>query len=1107
MANIPIIDIENSAYLFDDFGDGSIGMKSRVGYGAITESGGRQNLTMLAAAGFWDGCPLTWTGLGRGRGADVPQNGPLVADLKLGEFNNTVTNECVAGMLVHFRDPDIWTKVYTENDDSVITHYEFGWYPGEGAIVISRWNGSQTGTRQATSGSRPRPSGSNPYILRVIYNNLPTGVGIPFPFNAPTAGTSVYLQPGRLWFIFSQDNGASWVSLLTETPPWSQADTRDRVTHFGPCLRKWNASCLADAHFDHLEAGTLNQRLFKFLPDGPNDLTSANPFSDETHRQNYGQAGADEAVAFSSQRSGQPDFSTGIGTGRVVPGSINDQNARYDTEALHGASGKRDGQPRASMEEAYSLRDGGARRFQEDRTRGGYRVPGRPESADDSWASYLPSEPPTRGDNTSQESAFGERQKPAAGAYDVGGTYPVGGKPYFSTPEVTEGVLIDGGLIEPNDAVKRPIGQQGAGALDEGLYELTIADYMKSKNDSDGKELLGYSDVKQVQLYDATADPWHTHGAGFYGAGRDGVLYYDGVACGPGSFGTLADGRRKTAWATKGDFCDIGTIWGYVIAALPTITADDEMQFALTTGQTGIGVSSRLRWFFTGDFDVQVDYQSVSVGAGPTDGGLNLIATMDPKNAIYVRRKLWGTSLYDKSVINNGGSWTSYASVATTDTSGKLRLTRVGAVVAAYYWTGSAWVQIGSDYTMTYARPMYLDLYVGPAGGTANVTVKVRNFTINSGTTTNLIGWAREAAGTYRGSRSDFPERAAIVSSGNGIDIIDADTDKLWMSFRGGTNNLAGGDANYYIPQIAMKDGVMLASYRTFDSAILDGWSGWIDFTLDFMRLHRGPTYNDAGLVYNVELTGSVLPRDSANGAISWRNSARGFYASHFDNWQYQNGRVNWSELLHDAGFQYRMVANNGGVYMGKWERWKFEGVGNAHLNTPHYGGATKTTAMFWALFGPAKQLYYQDRSKLYVVNFATWSAVLSGTGGTWIEDSEFTLSGTTDGGDIGKLGQDKMVLHSGYLFYARREGVYRMDVSTGVSTLFYGTGGTHDVLGAYERIASIEFANDGTTDLLVISVERLSGSQILVVRLTTNTIYGVGIPEVATRTPKGLAA
>jgi len=675
---------------------------------------------------------------------------------------------------------------------------------------------------------------------------------------------------------------------------------------------------------------------------------------------------------------------------------------------------------------------------------------------------------------------------------DQGGLLTQSGVSRFDLSEISEASIV------PTDRM----------ALEDGFQcHFDDSEFIKAKYDSDGKELVGYTSIRQILFYDATLDPWHAHGAGHYGAGRDGILYYDGVACGPGSFGTLTGGRRKTAWATNGDFVDVATapLNAYIYNPAPTITADDEMQFALTTSQAAAGVSSRMRWFLTGDFDVQVDYEIVSSGAGPTDGGLYFFAIMDLNNIVFLRRHMWTTQYYDYQVKNNG-SWGGYASVATSQTSSKLRITRVGSTVAAFYWTGSAWAQIGSNYTMTYARPMYIDCFLAPHGGTANVTVKVRNFTINSGATTNLIGWAREAAGTYRGSLAEFPQHALICSSGNGLDIIDADTQKLWMSFRGGTNNVVVGDGNYYIPQACMKDGVLFASYRTFDTAVLDGWAAWIDFTLDFMRLHRGPSYNDAGLIYNVELTTGIWPRDSSNGAISWRNSARGWTASHFDDWQFQHSRVNWCDLLHNGGFQYRAVANNGGTYLAKWQRWKFEGLTNAHLNTPTKGVSTKTTSMWWVLFDPITwDLFYHDRTKLYIVYFATWGSTMI-SGGTWVEDQEWTLAGNIDSNTAFKEAQDKMILYVGDLYYSRVQGIYKMNITTGVSTLFFGklgSGATYEILPNYSTTVSIHQALDGVTPLMLIGLTY--PDHVVAVNLLTNTLYWKG-RMLSSPTPVALA-
>lgn len=630
-----------------------------------------------------------------------------------------------------------------------------------------------------------------------------------------------------------------------------------------------------------------------------------------------------------------------------------------------------------------------------------------------------------------------------------------------------------------------------AGLEDGFQCHINDSDYVKGRLDEDGRELAANTSIRHVLYYDATADPWHAHGAGFYGAGRDGRLYYDGVECGPGPFsiGSPA-GLNRTAWGSPGGYLDRLPVANAAALTYPT-AGTIEVAPVSTTTQVG----STWRWFFTDDFDIQIDYQIISAGSGPTTGGIALEVWMDSNNRAGVRRKMFGSNSYEAFCLNNG-SWGANPAVGTSDTSGKLRMVRVGAALSMYYWNGSSWTQIGSDYTMTYTRPMWVA--VGSWFNTTPVgtVFQVSGWQINSGSTTNLIGWAREAAGTYRGALTEFPQHVLFISSGNSLDIVDVDTDKLWMSFRGGTNNVLWGDSNYYVPQVQMRDGVLLVNQRTFDSyGTNSGFTAWIDFTVDFIRMHRGSTYNDAGLIYNVELTTGIWPRDSSDGVIRWRNNARGYYASHYDNWQYQSMRTNWCDLLHDSGFQYRLIANAGGVYLSKWERWKFEGLINAHLNTPDYGISTVATACRWAMFDPTtKALYYHDRTKLYIVAFSTWDIVISGGGGTWVEDQEFTLAGSIDAGESVSLAQDKMVLYDGYLWYARQQGVYRMDLTTGTSVLFYGkvgSGATYENLPNYSTISSLQQATDGTTPVMVIGMTY--PDRTVAVNLTTHALYWKG--------------
>lgn len=688
---------------------------------------------------------------------------------------------------------------------------------------------------------------------------------------------------------------------------------------------------------------------------------------------------------------------------------------------------------------------------------------------------------------------------------DAGATLGQSGQPRFDALGVNDPVQSDAMLpLEdlatfPAVAGPRPryefpqiqedLSVRDSAALEDSLFvQVDETDYIKNKYDADGKELIGGFNTRHVFYYDATLDPWHTHGAGFYGAGRDGVLYYDGVACGPGTFGTLAGGINRAGWAAKDGYLDFG--W----AATPTISADDEMTCTVTPSINALGLTTNLRWFLTGNFDIQIDYQIVSTGAGPTDNGIVLMATMDWNNEFYVRRKMWNSNLYDKDVKNNG-SWASYSSVATSDTSGKLRLVRAGSVVSAYYWNGSAWVQIGSNYTMTYARPVFLQAYLQQSGGTAiTATVKIRNFTINSGTTSNLIGWAREASGTYRGVRSDFPEHALIISTESNIDIIDADTSKLWMSFRGATNCIVGGAAgSYYVRQVVMKDGVLMFGMPSVETAADGGFGGWVDFNIDCMRILQPTAGAYKGGYYNVELTTGVVPRDSANGCIAFRNSTRGFFGN-YANWVIQTYRVHWTELLHDSGYQYRVFATGAGITMQRWQRWKFEGVAAADINTPNYGISTEVGVMRWVKFQASTlDLFYHDRSKLFIVHYATWAAIIIGGGGSWVENHAYDLSGTLELGERA-LAQDSMVVVGNYLYYARKEGVYRMDLTTGVSVLRYGvsgSGATYEILPFSRAAISVAYAVDGSTPILFVGMTYPDLS--VGVNMDTNTIYWKG--------------
>jgi hypothetical protein len=862
----------------------------------------------------------------------------LLVETKLSSLTGTTTQ----------RFADLFFGTAPQSISGVSNYsYQLGFYKGEGKIICDYYYPGGA-ARLFTSGAVSDPSSN--HIYRIYWNTGKIAY-------VPETGTVVL--PDYLAFIYSVDNGTTWVALGT------RARDFDLNTAFaGIVLRKWETSAVnAQADFSYFVAKQLN----------PADVVMA------------------------------PDLS--------------------------GAK-----ETRLALEDAAStLGEGGPERFD---------VLGTKDAV------VLPS-------------------TDVVGLEDGLVLPSVGGpKPRYDFPQINEDPSF-------SDVI----------GLEDGFFvQIDETDYIKGKYDADGKELLAGANARHVFYYDATLDPWHTHGAGHYGAGRDGKLYYDGVECGPGDFGTVAGGFRRTAWAFPDGFLDRDLI---AKAAQITMPADGTLRFTVNTN--GTDIASSLRWFFTGDFDVQVDYNIVSNGSGPTDGGIVIQAVMDWNNYTYARRRMFGSGNpnWDKDVRNNG-SWGSYASVGGATASGKLRITRVGSTVTSYYWTGSAWAAIGSGSAMTYNRPMLIDLGFWFNSTPTGTVFEFSNFTINSGTTTNLIGWAREAAGTYRGSLAEFPQHALIACTEPNIDIIDADTNKLWASFRGAANNMVWGPASWgYVRQAVMKDGVLMVALPSSG-----GYGLWIDFTTDWARSAQE---GGGGAFYNPELSTNMWPIWSPSGSVAVRNSGRN-YQGPYANWVLQSYYVYWCDLLHDSGYQYRLFATAAGITLQRWQRWKFQGANDAHLDTPYKGVSMQTGTMRWAQFQPStRDLLYHDRSSLYITHFAAWNAIISGGGGTWVENHTYTLSGTIDEGDRA-LAQDAMVVDGNYLYYARKEGVYRMDLTTGTSVLLYGivgSGATHEILPTSRAVISVAYGVDNSVPILLVGMTYPDLS--VAVNLNTNVLYWKG--------------
>jgi len=161
-----------------------------------------------------------------------------------------------------------------------------------------------------------------------------------------------------------------------------------------------------------------------------------------------------------------------------------------------------------------------------------------------------------------------------------------------------------------------------------------------------------------------------------------------------------------------------------------------------------------------GDFDVQVDFDITSEIAPSTSlhrAMLDVKETDNPSNyaSIYRHRS---TSSRAYSNYSTGGSTTS---VATTDTVGKLRLTRSGSTIKCYYWSGSQWEWNGntSGATFTLSTSANVTIKLGATQiANAQWAGNFDNFIVNSGT----IASAWESNG-YLSDSQDVSEANSLA--------------------------------------------------------------------------------------------------------------------------------------------------------------------------------------------------------------------------------------------------------------------------------------------------------------------------------------------------------
>jgi hypothetical protein len=143
--------------------------------------------------------------------------------------------------------------------------------------------------------------------------------------------------------------------------------------------------------------------------------------------------------------------------------------------------------------------------------------------------------------------------------------------------------------------------------------------------------------------------------------------------------------------------------------------------------------------------------------------------------------------------------------------------------------------------------------------GTTGVSIEFEDYYYNVGDVFKVASWYVEPESSTRGEKQEFPYRAEIIATNSSVDIIDADTQKLWMRFStGGTtanNSYMVGATNDPINAITALNG-----------AVITGNTGTVSNSTTFIKF-----YEDEARMVNATTSAHIY-----NGVISQRNSGLG---------------------------------------------------------------------------------------------------------------------------------------------------------------------------------------------------------------------------------------
>lgn len=229
------------------------------------------------------------------------------------------------------------------------------------------------------------------------------------------------------------------------------------------------------------------------------------------------------------------------------------------------------------------------------------------------------------------------------------------------------------------------------------------------------------------------------------------------------------------------------TRWKTVLLQANSVVEIQSNKLRMTNATADSGsMKLETRYVVSGDLDVHIDFDRIDSLGVSSDIGLRAISVDNTSYNFRIAQVHDGNYYFAWADSGGSGSTTE----AITETSGKLRLTRVGTTTRAYRWVGAAWDEVGSGHTWE-TDDVVIQLVVYKTYTSGPLRCDWDNFTVTSGTVTGFVDdiggrpaqevWDSNFKGVWH---------MATLSSGVADSVLDSTSNVIDMT----SNNMEAAD-------------------------------------------------------------------------------------------------------------------------------------------------------------------------------------------------------------------------------------------------------------------------------------------------------------------------